>query len=147
MFLRTRLVTKEEWRVADAHTGSIYFIRNAAADTIKIGHSRDVTRRLQELQVGNSARLELIGVIAAEIAIEKVVHFQLMEGRVTGEWFYDRGVTTQWLSDMTSGEPMFRNIWDFVRGREWLSIWHEDTQSHTKHYWNEALKQWEPPLK
>lgn len=140
-FMRTRVVTEAEYCTAHAKTGSVYFIRNQAADTIKIGHSRDVYQRLSTLQVANSAKLELIGVIAAEIAIEGIIHFQLMEGHITGEWFWDRGVTTEWLMKITQGEPIRRNIWDFVEGRRWLG-----TPDGVKHYWNEITKQWEPPL-
>ena len=57
--------------------------------------------RLQASQVGSAGHLALIRVIAALIEIEKHVHFQLMEGRTHGEWFWDRGVATQWVMDMT----------------------------------------------
>lgn len=145
--MRTRLASEAEYRAAHRETGSVYFVRDKEADMIKVGHSRDPLRRLQELQIGSSRRLEIIGLIAAEIAIEKLIHFELMEGAVHGEWFWDREITTAWLMRMTQDQPMRRNIWDFVPTRNVLSVWHEETQSHTRHVFNETTKEWEPPLK
>jgi Meiotically up-regulated gene 113 len=146
MYLRTELVSAAEFWKAFHERGAVYFIRDKGADTIKIGYSADPWKRLSNLQVGNSSRLELIGVVAAERAIEGIVHFQLIEGAIDGEWFWDRGVTTEWLMNMTSGEPMCRNVWTLVDARQWLSIWHKDNRTHSKHYWNKDRKEWEPPL-
>lgn len=112
--LRTRLVSVPEYWAAHRKSGSIYFIRNRQTDAIKVGHSRDVGRRLQTLQVGNSARLELIGCVAAAIEIEPHIHQQFLDGRLSGEWFMDRGVTSAWLMDMTQGHPLYRHVWEFV---------------------------------
>lgn len=145
--LRTRLVSEAEYLIAHRRMGSVYFIRDAAADMMKIGHSRSPERRLQELQIGSAGRLAIVGLIAAESAIEKMIHFQLMEGASHGEWFWDREVTTAWLMQMTQDEPMRRNIWDIVPSRNVLSMWHEGTQTHTRHVWNDATNEWDPPLK
>lgn len=145
--LRTRLVSEAEYHAAHRATGSVYFIRDKEADMIKVGHSREPERRLAELQIGSSRRLEIVGLIAAEPAIEKLIHFQLIEGAVHGEWFWDREITTAWLMSMTQNQPMRRNIWDFVPSRNVLSIWHEETQSHTRHVWNDETQAWEPPLR
>lgn len=117
MFLQTSLVTEEEFWRAYREMGAIYFIRDEQADQIKVGYTRDHSKRLSNLQVGSSRRLELIGLIAAEQAIEGIVHQQLTEGSSIGEWFWDRGITTQWLMDMTQDEPLYRNVWRLVPGR------------------------------
>jgi hypothetical protein len=118
MYLRTSLVTTDEWRAAHAKTGSIYFIRDQEGDLIKVGHSRDPWRRLSQLQVWSGNRLRLIGIIAAHIEIESHIHTHLTEGRTHGEWFWDRGVTSKWLVDMTRGEPWCRNVWRFVASKD-----------------------------
>jgi hypothetical protein len=145
-FLQTNLVSGAEFWQAFHDTGAIYFIRNARADEIKIGHSRDPTKRLANLQVGSSAPLDLIGVIAASREIEPIVHRQFYEGRIRGEWFYDRGVTSQWLLDMTQGEPLYRHVWKLVPGREFICLWNEATRSHTKHVWEPSQGAWVPPF-
>ena len=111
MVLRTRVVDFEEWQAAHSRTGSVYFIRDDRADMVKIGHSRNPWRRLSELQVGSANRLAIVGVIAADIAIEGVVHQQFSEGHSAGEWFWDRLVLTDWLRAMTAGYPFCRNVW------------------------------------
>lgn len=131
-FLQTKLVSKDEFWTAFHKTGAVYFIRNTGDDTIKVGHSTDPWKRLTNLQVGCSGRLELIGVIAAAREIEPIVHNQLFEGRIRGEWFWDRGVTSQWLHDMTYGQPLLRNVWRLVPGQEFICLWDEATKSHTK---------------
>jgi hypothetical protein len=118
MFLRTRLVSLREFWIAETELGSVYFIRDAEADAIKVGYSRDHWHRLSDLQVGSARKLELIGVVAAPPDVEPLVHQQLREGHLRGEWFWDRGVTMKWLMDMTHGEPFCRNIWDLVPGKE-----------------------------
>jgi hypothetical protein len=144
--LQTRLATTAEFWKAFHETGAIYFIRNAHDDEIKVGHSRDPKKRLADLQVGCSSELELIGVIAAAREIEPIVHRQFYEGRIRGEWFYDRGITSQWLLDMTEGEPMYRHVWKLVETRNFLCTWDDATQTHTKHVWDTALSAWVPPF-
>ena len=140
-FLRTRLVTEPGFWKAKAELGTVYFVRDAEADAIKVGYSKDHLNRISTLQVGSARKLELIGLIAAPPEVETIVHSQLYEGRMHGEWFYDRGVTTQWLMDMTQGEPLYRNIWDIVQGRNWLG-----TPDGVKHIWDPDRKEWIPPL-
>ena len=145
-FLKTNLVSRLEFWKAFHETGALYFIRNAHADEIKIGHSRDPAKRLADLQVGCSSLLELIGVIAAPREIEPIVHRQFYEGRIRGEWFYDRGITSRWLIDMTQGEPLYRHVWKLVPGREFFCTWDEKTRTHTKHVWEPDLGEWVPPF-
>jgi hypothetical protein len=111
MDLVTRVVDSPTFHAARIELGTVYFIRDKERDSIKIGYSADPWRRLSELQVGNSTRLELIGIIAAEARVEKIVHEQLCEGHIGGEWFWDRGVTSEWLMNMTRGLPLCRNVW------------------------------------
>jgi Meiotically up-regulated gene 113 len=144
--LHTRLVSSAEFWQAFHATGAVYFIRNAREDTIKVGHSRDPRKRLSDLQVGCSSQLELIGVIAAAPEIEPIVHQQLREGRIRGEWFWDRGVTSQWLLDMTQGEPLHRHVWRLVKKPNVLAWWDEATHTHTKHVWDKAASAWVPTL-
>lgn len=146
MFLRTRVVSGPEYWAAHALYGSVYFLRDRSMDAVKIGYSRDVARRLVQLQTANSTKLELIGAIAAVAEIEELIHFQLMEGRIRGEWFWDRGVTTQWLMDMTRDQPLYRNIWELIPSTPVFNSWDENTHSHTKHRWNNETKEWMPPI-
>jgi hypothetical protein len=146
IYLQKTLVTWPQFLEAFRETGAIYFIRDAAEDAIKVGHSRDPMARLSNLQVGNVRPLTMIGLIAAPSEVEPIVHRHLYEGRLRGEWFHDRGVTSQWLTDMTDGQPMGRHVWKLVPGRQFLAIWDEVTKTHTKHHIDDVTGKWDPPI-
>lgn len=69
---------------------TVYFIRECReGGCIKIGYTQEsVWGRMLELQTGNSARLEAIGIIPdASIVDEFALHNRFSEFRVLGEWF------------------------------------------------------------
>lgn len=66
----------------------IYFIRDTSSGHIKVGYTAaKPLARLSSLQIGTSARLELVGVIDGERADEKALHEALSVYREGGEWF------------------------------------------------------------
>lgn len=65
---------------------NIYFLQNN--DTVKIGRSKDVQKRVGELQTGNHNSLKLIYVIEdVSESFEKYVHDVCFKYHVNGEWF------------------------------------------------------------
>ncbi|RLD62123.1 MAG: hypothetical protein DRJ01_06640 [Bacteroidetes bacterium] len=65
---------------------NIYFIKRD--DEIKIGHSTDILRRLDELQIANAVSLRILYVIKdVEEAFEKHVHSVCNTFHIRGEWF------------------------------------------------------------
>lgn len=95
--------------------GALYFIRDAAADCVKIGHSKWPRERLEALQVGNPTRLKLLGAVAAEPWVEEAVHSLCEAGHARGEWFYDRGILSAWLEEVTEGRPLYGWVWRLVK--------------------------------
>jgi hypothetical protein len=65
----------------------VYFIK--AGDSIKIGVSVDIPRRMSELRVGCAHKLELIATIDGSYAEESRLHAALDQHRLRGEWFSD----------------------------------------------------------
>ena len=67
----------------------VYAIREASSGNIKIGISRDPHRRLRQLQIGNSSKLELVAYRKAEnrFADERAIHADEASHRLRGEWF------------------------------------------------------------
>lgn len=70
----------------------VYFIRAGKKGAIKIGHARDVQRRLDQFQVGNPFKLILLAKIpcaskAHASEIEKRLHKHFWKQRIRGEWF------------------------------------------------------------
>ena len=68
---------------------SIYVILETESKRVKIGISRDPERRVRELQVGNSQKLELIAHRKAEngFSDEARLHRIFASDKVRGEWF------------------------------------------------------------
>lgn len=68
--------------------GFVYFIKDESGRT-KIGSSIDPENRLKQLQTSCADRLTLIGSIKSDEHkfIEKKIHKQLKDLRISGEWF------------------------------------------------------------
>lgn len=54
---------------------------------IKIGHSKNVNKRLKQLQTAHRAKLKLIAYAQAPTYIEKRLHKMFFYHRCNGEWF------------------------------------------------------------
>jgi len=65
--------------------GCVYFIRRG--DTIKIGTTKDLKRRLSGLQTSHSEPLELMAAISDDRIGEFETHEQFAHLRIRGEWF------------------------------------------------------------
>jgi hypothetical protein len=66
----------------------VYFIQAGDDGPIKVGSStKDVQRRLDELQVGNPYKLRILHSFWTIRALEKQIHSVLGEHRLQGEWF------------------------------------------------------------
>ena len=66
--------------------GRVYFIMGDEA--IKIGYSIDPVKRLNELQVGSSYPLILLGVIDGTKELESDLHEHFRDIRMMREWFF-----------------------------------------------------------
>jgi hypothetical protein len=66
---------------------SIYAIYNETEQTIKIGYSINPYRRLHQIQNGSAHRLKILFSFLGDITTEKILHDQLKEYRLSGEWF------------------------------------------------------------
>lgn len=63
-----------------------YFI-GGEVGPVKIGHARDIERRLRELQPGNPMRLRVLASTLGGLTRERAYHFQFHHHRLHGEWF------------------------------------------------------------
>lgn len=66
---------------------NIYFIDDCERGLIKIGMSKNVTRRLRSLRKEFGGHLRLITSFAGPGDLETYLHRNLVDWRVTGEWF------------------------------------------------------------
>ena len=67
----------------------VYAIRNTTTGNIKLGISKNPRRRLEQLQVGNDCKLELVAYKRAENKFkdEVCLHNKFSAYRIHGEWF------------------------------------------------------------
>ena len=65
----------------------IYFIQVENNGPIKIGTAVDPEKRLNNLQIGNHKKLNLIAVIPGKSGLESKIHRDLKGFRRDGEWF------------------------------------------------------------
>ena len=70
----------------------VYFLRAGTKGAIKIGIAEDVEKRIENLQVGNAFKLNVIGLIKCESREEarykeSRFHKFFARQRIRGEWF------------------------------------------------------------
>lgn len=65
----------------------VYFILDATNGMVKIGKAGAPVKRLSSLQTATSAELELAGLLAGGVTLEREIHEHFAESRVRGEWF------------------------------------------------------------
>lgn len=65
----------------------LYIIQSDFTGMIKIGRSKDPSKRLKQLQTGNPNKLRLIASFNGQGWKEKILHESLKKFRKEGEWF------------------------------------------------------------
>jgi len=67
--------------------GLVYFVQSGDDGPIKIGWSRDVVRRVAELQTANAHALVLLGAVPGTMEDEAAMHARFAHLRMEAEWF------------------------------------------------------------
>lgn len=65
----------------------IYFIANSYSKSVKIGYSLSPKQRFSQLQIGNSYKLDLIGVMKGDREVERDIHNKFKKYHIRGEWY------------------------------------------------------------
>ena len=66
----------------------IYFIRKGVDGPIKIGFTSTLAeKRMAQLQTGHHEKMHLLGTIVGSISDEKLLHKELANYHIHGEWF------------------------------------------------------------
>lgn len=84
--LDTLFADNAEWVMADPRHGYVYFIESDMH--IKIGWTKDVRRRIAEMQTSNPNAIELRDAIADDDAqtLERLLHGFFSQHKHNGEW-------------------------------------------------------------
>ena len=76
----------------------IYLISHS--DTfLKIGYTKNINKRLSQLQISSPIKLELYHLIDGNVTLEKELHFIFRDLRTQGEWFHFDHSILQYFED------------------------------------------------
>ena len=82
----------------------VYFVQSGESGPIKIGVAVDVAARIAVLQTATPTPLELLGVVPrGGRELERLLHKELAEDRLTGEWFWPSEKVQARLATLLSG--------------------------------------------
>ena len=90
----------------------VYFA--AVGDIVKIGHTADLDQRLKSLRYGSScarpdgyhySETVILGAIPGGRGVESMLHDQLAEHRVLGEWFRLSDTVIRTIAHFLYGDP------------------------------------------
>lgn len=79
--------TKRYERDMPRHNSGIYFIRSAIGGPIKIGYSKNHTKRIQTIQAMSPFKLGFIATMKGTRELEAELHSRFSSARLHGEWF------------------------------------------------------------
>jgi hypothetical protein len=85
--LYKKILEEQRKRRLERKGDSLYFVQARETGRIKIGRSKNPSKRLKALQTGNAQELRLIASLEGLGWREKDLHHKLREWRVSGEWF------------------------------------------------------------
>lgn len=73
-------------------SGTVYFMADTDYQFMKVGFSRNVQRRLAQIQDGGPLKLFVVDQFPGNVNDERAVHDLLKEHRIRGEWFQPEAV-------------------------------------------------------
>lgn len=65
----------------------VYIIGAAGDEFVKIGYATDLSARLVNMQVGSARELLVHCVLEGDVKVESILHREMQEHHVRGEWF------------------------------------------------------------
>ena len=76
---------------------SVYFVRAAALNLVKIGFAEDPWKRFSKIQSDSPCPVEIVGIEDGGLDRERVLHSLFAEDRVSREWFRWSGEISQYV--------------------------------------------------
>jgi Meiotically up-regulated gene 113 len=80
--------------------GFVYVIKAISQNAVKIGFSKDPTKRLADLSTASPSPLELVAAIPGTMSDEKALHDRFADYRKNGEWLELDGAVLQWVRSL-----------------------------------------------
>lgn len=85
-------------------TGFIYFIQCQDTGPVKIGYTKNVKRRRNELQTGNPYELKILLSIDGSELWEKDLHYHFRDLLIRNEWFLPGESLFEFIDDLRETE-------------------------------------------
>lgn len=86
-------------RVVDRrHEGFVYIIRATANGDIKIGFTRNVPARINDLRTAHSRPVELLLVLRGGEELERALYIRFAAHQIKGEWFAPADDLANWIA-------------------------------------------------
>jgi hypothetical protein len=82
----------------------MYFVANSEKVEGKIGTSSDPEQRFSQLQIGNSAKLDLMGIMNGDKKTETDIRNKFKKYHIRGEWYKLNDEIIKFIQDNTYGE-------------------------------------------
>ena len=83
---------------------SVYFVETADKELVKIGHTKDIEKRIKELRHWGPT-LRLIGYVDGGLETEQAIHARWGGLRTKGEWFRQSDELRKYIANATTKTP------------------------------------------
>ena len=108
-----------------ANADDLYFVRMGDEGPIKIGRSKDVSKRIKGLQVGSPMWVEKLAVLPGEGPHERVWHKAFADHKMRGEWFEPDASLLLSIKLATENKRWWDHLWPPT-----TFAWSEDPSEH-----------------
>lgn len=121
----------------------IYFLLSPETNTVKIGFTTNVDKRLSVLQTGSPYQLQLVKVISGSPRKEKQLHQKFAEYNIRGEWFTWCDTIKNYVDELTPYKENISNDEDFVKCPDNFSVLNvcgKHININLENHWNRKCK-------
>tara|TARA_R100001463_G_scaffold23195_4_gene55673 strand:- start:835 stop:1293 length:459 start_codon:yes stop_codon:yes gene_type:complete len=117
-------------------------------DKIKIGYTKNISKRKRALEIGNPHGIVVIGTVKGNIDHEHKIHTQLEQYIIQGEWVRDCPEVRQYISDILNNQKVVKYETHTIYGEKniyctsdpkWLNEFESHEQNNSNQI-NDILK-------
>lgn len=119
--------------------GLVYFIHAISTDYVKIGWTRDISKRFRQLATASPHKLQLLGIHPGEMGLEKAYHSEFSSYRHNLEWFHMPSIVHKWLRYYLKFNH--RKAWDALGKHDHdLVVLHENNMTMIDCYYSDLRR-------
>lgn len=100
----------------------VYFVQWKGGGPLKIGVTKDIKKRLIELQNGSAIELRLVDTVPGDRDLEQRIHLELSRHRIRGEWYLPGGALVAQVRELVGDERILARLAVGKRQPGWLRL-------------------------